>query len=41
MGCGHLPDPDGLGLDELRVICDQIDARVRDLLAELTPYPAA
>ena len=37
----HLPDPEGLGIDEIRVIRDQIDARVRDLLAELQPYPIA
>jgi protein-tyrosine-phosphatase len=37
----HLPDPEGLGIDEIRVIRDQIDVRVRDLLAELQPYPIA
>jgi arsenate reductase len=37
----HLPDPEGLGIDEIRAIRDQIDSRVRDLLAELTPYPTA
>jgi arsenate reductase len=37
----HLPDPEGQSIDEVRVIRDQIDARVRDLLADLTPYPAA
>jgi len=36
----HLPDPEGQSIDEVRVIRDQIDARVRDLLAELEPYPA-
>jgi arsenate reductase len=37
----HLPDPEGQSLDEVRVIRDQIDTRVRNLLAELTPYPTA
>ncbi|MBR7828710.1 arsenate reductase ArsC [Actinospica sp. MGRD01-02] len=37
----HLPDPEGRSIEEVRVIRDQIDARVRDLLAELQPYPIA
>jgi protein-tyrosine-phosphatase len=32
-----LPDPAGKGLDEVRPIRDQIDRRVRELLAELVP----
>ena len=36
----HLPDPEGRTLDEVRVIRDQIDSCVRDLLTELTTYPA-
>jgi protein-tyrosine-phosphatase len=37
----HLPDPEGRSIEEVRVIRDQIDTRVRDLLTELQPYPIA
>jgi protein-tyrosine-phosphatase len=37
----HLPDPEGLPLDQVRVIRDQIDLHVSALLTELTPAPAA
>jgi len=33
----ELDDPAGLGLDEVRPIRDEIDARVRNLVAELLP----
>ncbi|HET9723262.1 MAG TPA: arsenate reductase ArsC [Actinomycetota bacterium] len=33
----ELPDPAGRTLEEVRPIRDEIDRRVRDLLAELTP----
>jgi arsenate reductase (thioredoxin) len=33
-------DPAGLSLGEVRAIRDDIDARVRTLLAELLPVPA-
>ncbi len=33
----ELDDPAGLGLDEIRPIRDEIDARVRNLVAELLP----
>jgi arsenate reductase (thioredoxin) len=33
----ELPDPAGKGLQDVRPIRDEIDARVRALLAELTP----
>lgn len=36
----HLPDPVGQNLDQVRVIRDQIDARIKDLLDELLPCPA-
>lgn len=35
----QLEDPAGKGVDEVRKIRDDIDRRVRDLLAELTPAP--
>jgi protein-tyrosine-phosphatase len=37
----HLPDPEGLTLPEVRVIRDQIDARVSALLTEVTPTRVA
>jgi arsenate reductase len=36
----ELPDPSGKDLDEVRPIRDEIDRRVRALLAELVPDPA-
>ena len=36
----ELPDPAGKGVDEVRAIRDEIDRRVRELLAELLPDPA-
>jgi arsenate reductase (thioredoxin) len=36
----QLTDPAGKGVDEVRPIRDEIDARVRGLLAELVPAPA-
>jgi arsenate reductase len=33
----ELPDPDGRPLEEVRAIRDEIDRRVRELAAELTP----
>ncbi|MGH3823040.1 MAG: arsenate reductase ArsC [Pseudonocardiaceae bacterium] len=36
-----LPDPAGRSLEEIRPIRDEIDTRVRDLLAELAPTTAA
>ena len=35
----QLDDPAGQGLDAVRPIRDEIDRRVRDLLAELSPTP--
>ena len=35
----ELDDPAGKGVDDVRVIRDEIDARVRDLLAELVEVP--
>jgi arsenate reductase len=32
-----VPDPAGLAVDDVRPIVDEIDRRVRDLLAELVP----
>jgi protein-tyrosine-phosphatase len=36
----ELPDPAGKGVEEVRAIRDQIDDRVKALLAELTPASA-
>ena len=36
----ELPDPSGKGVDEVRAIRDQIDDRVKALLAELVPASA-
>ena len=33
----ELPDPAGLAVDDVRPIVDEVDARVRSLLAELVP----
>ena len=35
----QLDDPEGLPLEGVRVIRDEIDRRVQRLLAELTPSP--
>jgi protein-tyrosine-phosphatase len=35
-----LPDPDGLSVEDVRPIRDEIDRRVRDLLDELLAAPA-
>lgn len=37
----QLTDPAGLGVDEVRPIRDEIDRRVRELLAELLAEPAS
>jgi arsenate reductase len=37
----ELPDPSGLSVDDVRPIRDEIDRRVRALLAELLPADAA
>jgi maleylacetate reductase len=37
----QIPDPAGRGVDDVRPIRDEIDARVRDLLATLVADPAA
>jgi arsenate reductase (thioredoxin) len=36
----ELPDPDGKGVEEVRAIRDEIDERVKALLAELVPASA-
>jgi protein-tyrosine-phosphatase len=36
----ELPDPSGKGVEEVRAIRDQIDDRVKALLAELVPASA-
>jgi arsenate reductase len=36
----ELADPDGLPIDQVRAIVDDIDRRVRGLFAELVPSPA-
>ena len=37
----ELPDPTGMGVDEVRPIRDEIDQRVRELLAQLAPTDPA